>query len=224
MLVDGGPREDYLFNFLKRKQIKKIDLLVLSHPDADHIVGFFRVLEALDVREIWHSGFDKSHFLMRKLLLLAEQKRIRVRTLPELLGEHDFGKSQVTVLAPAEFDPENTTNNNSLVIKVSFGADSALWPGDLESEKERSADSSWRANILKAPHHGSKSSSSEHLVRTVMPEHVIFCTQAENNFGFPHPNIKKRWEDARAKTWETGTQGKIDIILTGSGVLVESYL
>ncbi|MEI6804886.1 MAG: MBL fold metallo-hydrolase [Myxococcaceae bacterium] len=224
MLIDAGPKEEYLLSFLKRKQISTIDVLVLSHPDGDHIMGFFRVIEELKVKEIWHSGFDKSHFLMAKLLNLAEQRKILVKKIPELLGEHAFGDSRVWVLAPTHFDSKQSTNNNSMVVKIVMGNDSALWPGDLESIRETQALPSWKASVLKAPHHGSKSSSSEHLVKTVSPQHVIFCTQAENNFGFPNPIIKERWEMAKAKTWDTGTQGKIDIVLTGHGVQVSSFL
>lgn len=224
MVIDGGPKEEYLLKFLKRRRISKIDILVLSHPDADHIMGFFRVLEEISVQEIWHSGFDRSNFLMSKMLDLAERKKIRLRTARELRGEHRFGESRVIVLAPSKFDLGSTTNNNSLVVKVVLGEDSALWPGDLETEKESQASLDWKAKVLKAPHHGSKSSSSEHLVKMVLPEHVIFCTQAENNFGFPDPRIKKRWETIGARAWNTGDQGEIKVILTGIGVHVKSHL
>lgn len=161
---------------------------------------------------------------MGRMLGLAWKKKIRIRTAQELIGKHDVGESRVWVLAPKTFDPHSTTNNNSLVLKIALGQDSALWPGDLESEKESQASPDWRAKVLKAPHHGSKSSSSEHLVKMVSPDHVIFCTQAENNFGFPDPEIKKRWEAIRAKTWNTGTEGEIKLIFTGAGVHVRSHL
>jgi competence protein ComEC len=224
MVIDGGPKEEYLLKFLKRRQISRIDILVLSHPDADHIVGFFKVLEEIKVLEIWHSGFDERHLLMKKLLALAAYKKIRIKTARELIGRHVLGDSHVAVLAPIEFDQNSSTNNNSLVIKAALGQDSALWPGDLESEKEQQASVHWKATVLKAPHHGSKSSSSEHLVKMVAPKHVIFCTQAQNKFGFPDPMIKKRWEDSQAKTWDTGKQGELRLTLTGSGVIVRSYL
>lgn len=224
MLIDGGPREDYLLNYLKQKRISRIDFLVLSHPDADHIVGFFRVLEELEVLEIWHSGFDTSYPLMRKFLALAKQKNILIKIIPDLIGEHQIGDSLVTVLAPKLFDSQSSANNNSLVLKISLGRDSALWPGDLESEKEQLASPEWKANLLKAGHHGSKTSSSEQIVKSVAPEHVIFCTQAENNFGFPHEEITKRWEATGAKLWDTGTQGKIDVTLTGNGIFIKTFL
>lgn len=224
MVIDGGPKEEYLLKVLKRQKIKKINVLALSHPDADHIMGFFRVLEEIEVLEIWHSGFDRRNFLMSKLLDLASQKKIKIKTVRELHGKHDFGDSSVTILAPQKFDPQSSTNNNSLVIKVALGQDSALWPGDLESEKESQATVDWKATVLKAPHHGSKSSSSRHLVKMVAPEHVIFCTQAENKFGFPYPAVKERWEASHAKTWDTGIKGELRLTLTGSGVLVRSYL
>ena len=160
---------------------------------------------------------------MRRLLLLAQQKKIRVQMIPEILGEHFLGEAIVTVLAPVVFDPKISTNNNSLVLKIKFGEDTALWTGDIESKQEQMASRAWQAKILKAPHHGSKSSSSDHLVQMVSPEQVIFCTQAENNFGFPHEKIKRRWEDARAEVLDTGILGKIEVVLSGNGIFVETF-
>ncbi|MES2504700.1 MAG: ComEC/Rec2 family competence protein [Myxococcota bacterium] len=224
MVIDGGPRETYLYNFLRRKGVRKLDVLALSHPDADHIVGLFEVVKNLEVGEIWHSGFDARHPLMARLLDLARVRGCKVRAVNDLHGEHHFGQAVVTVLYPAPSMISESTNNNSMVLKVAFGATSALWPGDLESIAEQRADPTWQADVLKAPHHGSKSSSSEHLVQQVRPRHVIFCTQAQNQFGFPHESVKKRWELASAKTWDTGSQGQLQISLTGSAVIVQPYL
>lgn len=222
-VIDGGPSENYLVRYLKRQRVSQIDALVLSHPDADHINGFFEVLNQIKVKEIWHSGFDPSHALMKKLIAMAQARQIKIRTAQELLGEHQIGDAVITVLGPKQFNSNKSTNNNSLVLRIAMGEDSILMPGDIEAAEEIQANLNWRSKILKAPHHGSKSSSSEHFANTVQPNDVVFCTQAENNFGFPHQEVLKRWKLSGARVWNTGIQGQIEIGLTGHGVKIGSY-
>ncbi|MBL4817598.1 MAG: ComEC/Rec2 family competence protein, partial [Deltaproteobacteria bacterium] len=115
MLVDGGPREEYLLTALRRKGVKQIDIMALSHPDADHIVGFFRVLDEIRVTEIWHSGFDESSALMAHFLRKARKKGARIFSAAELEEKQQIGDAIISILHPKKFNPKATKNNNSLV-------------------------------------------------------------------------------------------------------------
>jgi competence protein ComEC len=238
MIVDGGgthdraydPGKNVVLPFLQRRGIDHIDVVVLSHPDGDHIIGLFSVLEALSIGEIWHSGYDDSHPLMAELLGLAKRKNIKLRTPSELMGVHDLGGVKLEILAPhfaqGGLYPDFKTNDNSLVLKVSLGSDSALWLGDIERPGEERLLAQYPnlgVSVVKAPHHGSKTSSSPQLVASTSPQHVIFCTREGNMWGFPHSQIAKRWQDQGATTWNTGTHGEITIWLTGHGVNVKPF-
>jgi competence protein ComEC len=239
ILIDGGgqwdeqwdPGENLIVPFLLRKSIKRIRLVVLSHPDPDHLLGLLAVVDKIQVDELWHSGFTRAHPLMRRLLDKATAKGIRIRSGSAIWGEHYFGDVRVQVLAPIPEDrmplySELTANDNSLVIHFSFGKDSALWTGDIEEWGEnyllRNEPQILRANILKAPHHGSRTSSQPAFIRQVDPEHVIFTTGRENIFGFPHPEIWTRYQGAGAKLWDTAQHGKMVFHMTGHGIEVNS--
>lgn len=244
IVVDGGgthdgrsdPGADVVLPFLRRRGIDAIDLMILSHPHPDHALGLASVARALPVHELWHNGSPATGPLLARLL--AAVPDARVRTTPELLGKHTFGgkggagEATIEVLAPAPAEgtslyPELGINDNSLVLKVCRGPDCALWPGDVELFGEQlmlEAGADVRAAVVKAPHHGSRSSSTAELVRRTGAGHVVFCTGRDNTFLFPHREVLDRWREAGARAWDTAANGEITIYLTGKGVRIESFV
>lgn len=246
ILVDGGgvhdgrsdPGADVVLPFLRRRGIDAIDLMILSHPHPDHALGLVSVARELPVRELWHNGSPADGPLLARLLEAVPGAR--VRTTPELLGKHTFGRADgrqgegatLEVLAPAPAEktslyPELGANDNSLVLKICFGADCALWPGDIELLGEElllGAGADVRAAVVKAPHHGSRSSSTAELVRRIGAQHVVFCTGPDNTFRFPHREVLERWREAGARAWDTASHGEITIHLTGEGVRITPFV
>lgn len=239
-LIDGGgsflsgfdTAESTILPFLQRRGIKQVDVMVVSHPDGDHILGLIKVAQRFKVNSIWHSGFDESHPLMAKLLKIAQKKHIPVYTAKELIGKHPYGNAYINVLAPqgdsslglySDFD----TNNNSFVLTIHLMKDSAFWGGDIEAPAEErllQRNHLEKMSVVKASHHGSKTSSTLEFVKAVSPQHVIFCTKEDNLFGFPHSQVAKRWHNQGAILWNTGTHGQLTLWLTGHGVIVEPYV
>lgn len=238
ILIDGGgiagssvnPGTTVVLPALARRGIKKIDIMIVSHPDPDHILGLFPVLATLSVKELWYSGYYQ-HSLMKKLLSEAKKKDVILKDARYLLGKHIFGQTTVEVLAPS---PENKdliygelgTNDNSLVIKFSYGVNSALWSGDIEKWGEYyllSNHPNLQADIVKAPHHGSKTSSSIEFVNSVRAQHIIFCTGANNRWHFPHSQVVERWQNAGAISWDTAKNGQITLWLTGTEVKIKPF-
>ncbi len=224
MVIDGGPREEYLLRFLRQRHIKKIDIMVLSHPDADHLVGLLKVLAEMPVREIWHSGFSGDVGLMKAFLQVANEKKAQVKIASQIIGGHQFGKVGVTILAPSNFDQNHTTNNNSLVVKIKYGSSSVLWPGDIELDAEKQADQAWESDMVKVPHHGSRTSSSAYFINQVRAKQVVYCTAPDNQFAFPHEEVKKRWADAGVRAWDTAEHGLLQVFLTGNQVITKPFL
>ncbi len=240
MIIDGGgafshaadPGSSVVLPFLERRGIRKIDVMVVSHPDPDHILGLITVADNMEVGEIWHSGFDVQHPLMKRLMIIAASKDIPMKATRELLGKHALGNSIVEVLAPQPTEKTDLyedldVNDNSLVLAIRHGNDSALWPGDIEAmgeERFLHANSVKAVSLVKAPHHGSKTSSTPDFVHALSPRHVIFCTKEDNLFGFPHAPVVSRWHSIGAQLWNTGTDGEITVWLTGSGTVVKPYL
>lgn len=239
VVVDGGgvvastynPGQSIVAPFLQRKGIKHIDVMVVSHPDPDHILGLFPLMENFSVGELWHSGYTRTHPLMKQLIELAQKKNVLVKDVNSLLGKHFLGNTKIEVLGPKPSNHdlifhELGTNDNSLVLRFSYGKTSALWPGDIEFWGENyllEAHAKLQTNVVKAPHHGSKTSSSPAFVAATKASHVIFCTGTNNRWHFPHSQVLKRWQDTGAQTWNTGENGQITLWLTGTEIKVQPF-
>lgn len=239
MLVDGGglwderrdPGVDVVLPFLRRRGIARVDVVVLSHPHPDHLLGLLPVVEQVPVGELWHSGYGEGHPLMRRLLTTAARRGVKVRAAPELVGAHRFGATRVEVLAPFPEDgdalyEELSENDNSLVLRVVHGRDRLLLTGDIERWGETYLLASGvdvSADVVKAAHHGSRTSSTDAFVRATGAKHVVFTTEARNGFGFPHAPVVERWRRSGASLWDTAVHGEISIWLTGEGVSIEPH-
>jgi competence protein ComEC len=239
ILVDAGgiPYGDFdvgkhiVIPTLKKKLVDKIDILVITHPDPDHILGAFALLESMVITEIWHSGFKKDHPLTEQLIELAKEKNILMKETFEIFGSHRFGNTEVQVLAPETHDRENyfqelSANDNSVVLRIIHGSTTFLWPGDIENFGEQlllSSNSDLHATILKAPHHGSRTSSSSNLIKAVNPLHVIYSTGPDNRFSFPHPDVVNRFRELGIQEWNTAYDGEITIKVTSDSVSICAY-
>lgn len=238
MVIDGGGNHDNHYNpgekvivpFLRRRHIHVIDAVVLSHPDADHLVGLLPLFDSFQVRELWHSGFDDTHPLMAMLLEKAQAHGVRIVDSRNMSSKIAMGDGVIEIIAPvigpAHLPKLDTTNNRSLVMKVSYKNRSILFPGDIEElmEDELVLGSDLAATIVKAPHHGSKSSSSEKFVKQTGAQHVVFCTGINNRFGFPHAQVAKRWKEAEAKIWDTAVNGETTFLLGRDIEVVKPFL
>ena len=116
---------------------------------------------------------------------------------------------------------EFETNDNSLVLSLEHLGKRLLWTGDVEFFGERELlkkKASLRADVIKAAHHGSNTSSQEALVRAVRPQHVLFTVPQRSRFGFPKSSIKKRWLSVGSQLWSTGDHGLLHLTVDEAGV------
>lgn len=239
LVVDGGgtwdgrsdPGTETVLPFLQRRGIDVVDVMVLSHPHPDHALGLVSLAGVIPVRELWYSGAPEGPLLRS---LMAAVKGARFVTTPALLGRdrRSWGDASVEVLAPAPAEgtqlyPELGANDNSLVLRVCFRSVCALWPGDIEENGEAlllASTADVRADVVKVPHHGSRTSSTAELIRRAAARHAIFCTGPENTFRFPHREVVERWRGAGARLWDTAVHGELTIRLTDDGVTVEPFV
>lgn len=238
MVVDAGgtydgridPGLDVVVPFLQRRGIERIDVMVASHPHPDHMGGLPSVARAVSVRSLWLAGTKEDAGVLVQRLLDVLPNDAVVLSTPELLGVHRFGDATVEVLAPAPAErtatyPELHANDNSLVLRVCLGTSCALLPGDVEAlgEDLLLSSSSLRAAVVKAPHHGSRSSSTDRFVAATGARHVLFCTGRDNTFGFPHEDVAARWKATGATLWDTAKNGETTVRLTGDAADVHAF-
>jgi len=189
VLIDGGEyaMRDTLVNYLRNAGITELDYVVATHPHSDHIGGLATVVEKFDVKNILMPDATNNTAVFEKLLTAIENKGISI-TVPSVGDKITAGIIEFTVLAPIGKDYKDL-NNTSLVLRMVYGETAMLLTGDAEtvSEKEMLKNGlSLRADVLKAGHHGSRSSTSAEFLDTVRPGTVVVSCGQQNSYGHPH--------------------------------------
>jgi competence protein ComEC len=228
MLIDGGGQygsgydigEKVLAPFLWSKKIKKIDYMVLSHAQYDHMAGLKFIARNFSVNEFWWNGDGSLGALGRAL----SEGHASVRVLDDTAGRISLGGATVEVLHPHRDLPFDQ-NNMCLVLRVTYGSESFLFTGDIGEDAERElVKKDVRAVVLKAPHHGSRYSSSPEFLQRVSPSVVVVSAGRGNVFGFPHRETLERYGLIGAKVYRTDKNGAITFTTDGKVTRENAYL
>jgi len=218
LLYDTGARYPSGFNmvdseiapYLISLGIKKIDHLVISHSDNDHSGGADVIAEQFTVAERWSGEplLSQSHFNQCKQGQLWR-----------------LGRLKVEVLSPIHLT--NNDNDNSCVIHISDGETSVLLTGDVGKKQEKilvnSIGDKLKSDILMAPHHGSRHSSSEEFINAVDPKWVVFSAGFMNQWGFPAAEVEKRYQQHEIKTANSGLSGLIRFQITSQAIKMQTF-
>lgn len=226
MLVDGGHRyvregvevdwgRRAVFPFLAAKGVRRLDVVVATHPSDDHVGGLTTALEEFPVRMLFVSDASSTEGTHGQLLELAERKGVRV--VEATRGQKlDLGGGVVAfVLWPPRIRLRGTgadDNNNSIVLRLQYGKASFILSADIEEEAERLL-SSWpeelRADVLKVAHHGSSTSSTLQFLRAVSPKVAVISVGPANPYGFPSPLVLRRLKAVGARIYRTDLDGAV---------------
>ena len=229
MLIDGGGSNRILEKLGKEMSYfdKHIDVVVSTHPDADHITGLIPVLRKYDVGSIVVSPVS-GHTGVFEVL----QKSISDEDANVYVGKRgdtiDFGDGVVAhILYPsANFHgSEKETNDASVSMVIRYGGESVLLTGDLPSTYERDLISDAlprHVTVYKAGHHGSKYSSGDVLLSYIRPEYAVISAGKNNKYGHPNPETVGRLKVYAQEILSTIDKGTITFLLDGKGVEVET--
>ena len=234
MLVDTGDFNDdgeHVLKYLRRHDIDRIDHLVVSHNDADHIGGNAAVIkhyetEANGVSAIYDPGIAANTNTYEEYLDAVEEHDITLYQTRE--GDSiSFEGVDVDVLGPPEPYLENEARNeNSIVLRLQYGDVSFLWTGDAEGGQEaylvEEYGNELDSTIYKAGHHGSSSSSSGALLDAAQPEAAIISSAYDSRYGHPHEEVLQRLADRSIPTYWTATHGTIVFVTDGEGVSIRT--
>ncbi|MBX3129816.1 MAG: DNA internalization-related competence protein ComEC/Rec2 [Polyangiaceae bacterium] len=226
--VDPGARA--VLPLLRARRAARIDVMVISHPHPDHFTGLVAVLRALPVGELWDTGQGEAHGsgpVYRELLALARARGVRIRRPDSVCGEHREGDVRVAVFGPCPLDPDASANDNSFVIKLSYGERALLLTGDAEHDQEaalvaREGDA-LRADVLKVGHHGSRTSSTREFVARVRPTVALISAGTRNRFGHPHAPTLATLSSHGVRVERTDESGSILVRTDGQALSVETY-
>ena len=202
MLIDAGNNEDgnNIVKFLKSKGISKLDYIVGTHYDEDHIGGLDDIINNFDIGKFYLSNggeLGPNYYNLEK----AAKKRNLAITIPKVGDKIDFGDVNMEVMAASKFDGKND-NNASIVIQAKYGSRRYLFMGDLEKQEE--AKRKWNeVDVLKAGHHGSNTSSTQEFLNQVKPKYVFVSAGKNNKYRLPNVKAMERIEKTGAKIFRT---------------------
>jgi competence protein ComEC len=226
MLVDGGPIDagPGLASYLKSQGVGAIDVLVSTHPHADHIGGLLTILGQFPVKVVYDSGIPHTTQTYEQYLTLIDQKNIRY-IVPQRGDIIDLGAGlAVQVLSPPPGGiAGGDLNENSIVLQITFGATSFLLASDTGFPAEYAMLSSGfdlKSEVLKVGHHGSKYSSGTAFLKAIDPKYAVIEVGAGNPYGHPAPATVARLEKIGAKVYRTDRDGNIIMTSDGRGIMV----
>lgn len=212
ILIDGGGSKNYdvgkniLLPYLLDRKITKIDYLIITHFDTDHVGGILTILKEIKVQKVIIGKQYENSDNYEEFLKIIKSKNINVKQISngnKIKLEKDV---EIIFLYPEkELINENSLNNNSLVFKLNYGKFSMLFTGDIEKVAEEkiiklyNGTDGLKSTVLKVAHHGSKSSTIENFLKEVNPQIALIGVGKNNKFGHPNSNVLKRLEDLRNK-------------------------
>lgn len=217
LLIDGGTKAagKDVVAYLRTYDVQKLDYVVATHPDADHIGGLLSVLNSISIKNFIDSGKVHTSQTYEKMLQLILDKNIPfiVPNIGDAIPLDD--DLDITVLHVG--DESNDNNEASIVLKVSYGEVSFLLTGDadINVEKRLLQEENVEATVLKAGHHGSDTSSSEEFIRAVNPKVTILSYGKDNSYGHPHTEVKLRLEQISSQMYGTAEVGNIIVETDG---------
>jgi competence protein ComEC len=224
----GGRRAQAVLQALEERHVRRLDLVVLTHPHPDHFGGLPAVASRVAIAELWLSPQAEAEAPSGTVARwVGEQARrgTRVRRTPGICGPHELGLVRLEVLAPcgpAGFDVALDENDNSLVLRLSLGATNLLFAGDagLAAEERLLAQPGLLAvDVLKVAHHGSRTASGEAFLSAVRPQAAIVSAASHrpDHRGPPHAEVLDRLAASGADVLQTGIDGAITVHLDARG-------
>ncbi len=238
MVMDGGGFYKNRFDvgrrivapFLWNRGIRKIDYMVATHSDNDHIRGLSSLLELFPVKHFL--TLDKN-FVDRRLRRLQKKARERgTKSMPLQANEAVvIGGVRLIPLHPTRADqpvtPNRRTDNDlSLVLRLEYKNFRMLFTGDISKKIEKKLAATAHkieVDILKGPHHGSRFSNSRIFINAVRPDAVIFSSGYLNHMRHPHPDTMRRYSEAGVNVWRTDLHGAVKIITDGDGYEIYAH-
>ncbi|MBN1626307.1 MAG: DNA internalization-related competence protein ComEC/Rec2 [Deltaproteobacteria bacterium] len=245
MLIDGGGFTSGSYDtgkmvvapFLLYLKIRRIDYIVLSHPHPDHLNGLNFIAEYFNPKEFWYNGQDVETPEFLELIKTVKKKGIGVLLPDDLSSGRVIEGVKIELCHPpvAEeswsayvSEDDKGLNNNSMVLRISYRGKSFIFPGDIESQGERNVVKNCGYNldsdVLLAPHHGSKTSSTVPFLDAVTPEISVISCGKGNSFGFPHAEAIKRLKDTGSEIIGIHESGAVRISVKEDGLRIKKFV
>jgi len=220
--------EAVVSEYLWWRGLDSIDYILATHADADHIDGLNDVARNFHVRAalVARTPGDDPEFAKFAATLAARNIPLNVIGAGDVLS---FGRATATILWPSLTNDTQapSANNDSIVLRLQLDERTILMTGDVEQEGEAAiikAGGSLAADVVKVPHHGSKTSSTAAFVAAIHPQLAVISVGLNSVFGHPNTDVVERWRSSGAEVMTTGKRGTITVTTDGKTLNVESFV
>ena len=221
MIYDGGDRStsSFVVSYLKEQNVSKIDYLISSHYDSDHMAGLIGCLNAFEVDHVISSDYVHDSKLYTSFVNTVDEKGLEMEH-PAVGTTFSFGSGSFQILAPAEIDP-NGSNGNSVAIKLTNGSNSFIFTGDAEASSESAMCNSGidlDCDVLVPGHHGSATATSWDFLQKTVPEYAVISCGQDNQYGHPDKDTMDKLENMDIQVYRTDKQGTITVTSDGTNL------
>jgi len=232
ILIDGGPDDKILAEIGKIMPLtdRQIDIVILTHPHADHLRGINLILDRYSVGTVYGSAVLDTTNGYLEFLNKVKDKNVSFKA-PELYDKIiPFADSEIDFLWPGDkYKSQNLSNlnNSSEVTKFCYFEKCVLFTGDLETDEQsamfeyytqKNLLQIFQADILKVAHHGSRNGTNEQLLKNVKPKYAVIEVGADNNYGHPHASTLELLKKFNVVTFRTDQKGTVKFILTKDSI------
>ena len=220
MLIDAGDdsKGTAIQNYLKKQGIEKLDYLVLTHPDSDHIGGAPVVITKFEIKRVFVSNYEKDNKSYQKLIQALDDKNLKYTT-PRVGAKYNLGTATITIIAPnKEYD---NPNDASLALIIQNGDNKFIFTGDAGEEAEQDILDNGldiSADVYHVGHHGSKTSSSRAFLRAIKPSYAVISCAEGNSYGHPHAETLNNLRSRGVKVYRTDEAGSIIATTDGKNI------
>lgn len=230
MLIDAGERSSssVVLDYLNRHHVDKLDLIIATHPDADHIGGMSEVINAVEVGRFvmayMPEGEEPTTAIYINMLEALDKHNIEI--VEAKAGDvYEVGTARLQILAPLK--ESDDTNAMSIVTRLVFGDRAFLFTGDADEQVERlimTKGYNVKADVLKVGHHGSKSSSSRAFLDAVSPSYAVITCGEGNRYGHPNEQTLTRLIERKIPYIRSDVSGDIVFYTDGTELTVKKEL
>ena len=225
ILIDGGPDDEALLQLGRAMPLidRNIEVLILTHPHADHLTGINQILERYKIDQIYFNGTTHTSNGYLEFLHKIKDKNITVNVPVINQKTTIFENAELTFLSPGEKYKNQSIenlNNTSEVVKFCYYSECALLLGDLETDGQGemfaeldSRQINYQTSILKIAHHGSTNGTDQTTLDKIKPQYAVIEVGADNKFGHPHAATIDLLNRAGVKTYRTDRDGTVEFVL-----------
>jgi competence protein ComEC len=227
IIIDGGPSDAVLEKLSDKMSYfdRTIDVMVATHPDADHVTGLIPILEKFSVENVITSSVQGDTGVFKEVEndIVEERAETHIANAGDVIDFHDG--VTLTILHPFPGEHFKDTNEGSVTMLLRYGDETFLLDGDLPTTKESlllTNNLSHNITVYKAGHHGSKYSSGEQLLTYIKPEYSVISAGKDNKYGHPNPEALERLKIYSKNILSTIESGTITFITDGKSMNVQT--